>query len=282
MDYYIKYNIIKIPEYYKSGVRDDQNINVYKDISTGAFILDKNKKQLYEKNGLSYWSCKSIKDARLKTFDDDIRRFNQLTNINYDTILDFGCGNGGLLKILKEKKKDKNIIGIEINENLLEYLNFEGINTFACICEIPQNINFCCIMLNHVLEHLHDPIDILKKIKQRMNKKTLLIIEVPHANDFLINEYNCEKFKEFTFWSQHLILHTKQSLLNLLNIVGFLKIKIMFYQRYNIFNHLYWLNNGEPGGHKKTKYSDDNLINAYNEFLIKNEKTDTLIAHCYI
>jgi 2-polyprenyl-3-methyl-5-hydroxy-6-metoxy-1,4-benzoquinol methylase len=281
MDYYIKYNIIQIPKHYKSGVRDDPNINVYKDMSTGAFLLDKIKQQQYEKKGLSYWSSENIKDARLKTFDDDIRRFNQLTNINYETILDFGCGNGGLLKIIKEKK-DKNIIGIELNKDLLKYLNAESINTFASISEISQNINFDCIMLNHVLEHLYDPIDILKKIKQRMNKKTLLIIEVPHANDFLISEYNCEKFKKFTFWSQHLILHTKQTLLNLLNIVGFSKIKIMHYQRYNIFNHLYWLNNGKPGGHKKTTYSDENLINSYNNFLIKNEKTDTLIAHCYI
>ena len=56
----------------------------------------------------------------------------------------------------------------------------------------------------------------------------------------------------------------------------------MYYQRYNIFNHLYWLSNGKPGGHKNTNYNDNNLIHSYNEFLIKNKKTDTLIAHCYI
>ena len=40
-------------------------------------------------------------------------------------------------------------------------------------------------MLNHVLEHLYDPIKTLKNIKEKMNTKTLLIIEVPHANDLL-------------------------------------------------------------------------------------------------
>lgn len=79
------------------------------------------------KKELSYWSSENIKDARLKTFDDDIRRFNQLTNINYETILDFGYGNCGLLKIIKEKE-DKNIIGIELNKDLLKYLNMEGVN----------------------------------------------------------------------------------------------------------------------------------------------------------
>jgi len=137
-------------------------------------------------------------------------------------------------------------------------------------------------MLNHVLEHLYDPIETLKQIKLKMKKKTLLIIEVPHANDFLINEYNCEKFKNFTFWSEHLILHTEQSLTKLLNIIGFSNIKITHYQRYNIFNHLCWLSKGTPGGHKTTQFQDNDLINSYNNFLIKQQKTDTIIAYCYI
>ena len=41
MDYFMKYNIIHSPQLYFNGVRDDPNINVYKDIDTGAFVLDK-------------------------------------------------------------------------------------------------------------------------------------------------------------------------------------------------------------------------------------------------
>ena len=137
-------------------------------------------------------------------------------------------------------------------------------------------------MLNHVLEHLYDPIEILKKIKQKMNDNTLLIIEVPHANDFLISEYDCEQFKIFTFWSEHLILYTEKSIMNLLNIIGFSKISVSYYQRYNVFNHLGWLSNGKPGGHKTTKFNDVNLIKSYNDFLINEKKTDTLIVYCYI
>ena len=43
----------------------------------------------------------------------------------------------------------------------------------------------------------------------------------------------------------------------------------MYCQRYNIFNHLYWLST------QNTNYNDNNLIHSYNEFLIKNKKTDT-------
>jgi 2-polyprenyl-3-methyl-5-hydroxy-6-metoxy-1,4-benzoquinol methylase len=219
--------------------------------------------------------------ARNKTYDDDIRRYNQLKNINYSTLLDFGCGNGGLLKIIKEKE-NKNIIGVELNNELVNYLNNENITTYNDINKIPNNLKFDCIMLNHVLEHLYDPIKTIREIKKKMDSKTLLIIEVPHADDFLISKYNCDEFKKFTFWSEHLILHTEKSLIKLLNIVGFSSIQITYYQRYNFFNHLGWLSNGKPGGHKTTNLSDNDLIKSYDNFLIKNKKTDTLIAYCYI
>jgi len=282
MEYFIKNKIIEQPILFHKGVRDDPSINVFKDIHTGALVLDKIKEQKYETNGLSYWNSENINDARNTTYDDDLRRYKQLNNINFKTLLDFGCGNGGLLKIINNEEKDKNVIGIELNNELLKYLNSEKIICYNKINKIPSNNIFDCIMLNHVLEHLYDPIKTLKQIRERMNSKTLLIIEVPHANDFLISEYDCHEFKKFTFWSEHLILYTEKSLVNLLNIVGFTNIKINYYQRYNIFNHLGWLSNGTPGGHKTTKLNDNELVDTYNKFLIKQKKTDTIIAYCYI
>ena len=282
MEYFIKNKIIEQPILFHKGVRDDPSINVFKDIHTGALVLDKIKEQKYETNGLSYWNSENINDARNTTYDDDLRRYKQLNNINFKTLLDFGCGNGGLLKIINNEEKDKNVIGIELNNELLKYLNSEKIICYNKINKIPSNNIFDCIMLNHVLEHLYDPIKTLKQIRERMNSKTLLIIEVPHANDFLISEYDCHEFKKFTFWSEHLILYTEKSLVNLLNIVGFTNIKINYYQRYNIFNHLGWLSNGTPGGHKTTKLNDNELVDTYNNFLIKQKKTDTIIAYCYI
>lgn len=282
MEYYIKNKIINTAEFYFKGVRDDESISVFKDNDTEALVLDKIKEQNYESKGLNYWNSTNIDDARNRTYDDDIRRYNQIQNFEFKTILDFGCGNGGLLKIIKnnDNDKDKNIIGLDLNEDLINHLNYENIPTYNDISKIPDSLD--CIMLNHVLEHLQDPITTLKSIKNKMKRNTLLIIEVPHANDFLISEYNCNEFKKFTFWSEHLILHTEKSLLNLLNLIGFSKIKISYFQRYNIFNHLNWLSNGKPGGHKTNNYNNKELIDAYNNFLIENKKTDTLFAHCYI
>ena len=173
-------------------------------------------------------------------------------------------------------------IGVELNQELVQELNSENIVTFTSINQIPSSISFDCIMMNHVLEHLYDPIETLHSLKQRMNANTILIIEVPHANDILISGYDCDAFKKFTFWSEHIILHTEKSLRRLLSQIGFEKVEITYVQRYNIFNHLHWLSHGKHGGHKHENFHDDELILSYERFLIEQKKTDTLIAYCYI
>ena len=262
MNYYLDNNIIINPLFFYKGVRDDPSIDIFKCSTTGALVLNKIKQTNYNDNGTKYWNTENINEARKKTYDDDLRRYKSLNDIEFNSLLDFGCGNGGLLKMIK----NKDIVGIELNKEIIKYLNDDQIETYDDIDKIPQKM-FDCIMLNHVLEHLYDPIEILKKIKKKMETKTLLIIEVPHANDFLIKHCNCEEFKKFTFWSEHLILHTEKSLINLLNIIGFSNIKIEYYQRYNFFNHLQWLNAGKPGGHKNTSLFDNELILSYNNFL---------------
>lgn len=282
MEYFIKNNIIsENPIFFHKGVRDDPNIDVYKCLNTGALVLNKIKIQNYKNKSCSYWNSNNIDEARKKTLFDDERRYKSIEKYNIKNLLDFGCGNGGLLKLCSSNSNFKNLYGIELNCDIIEILNKEGINTFSEINLLPKNINFNIIMMNHVLEHLHNPIKILKDIKEIMNNETQLIIEIPHANDFLIESYECESFKKFTFWSEHLILHTEISLRNLLKIIGFSEIEISYYQRYNIFNHLNWLNKGKPGGHNNNKFNDNNLIIAYNSFLENNKKTDTIIAHCY-
>jgi len=106
-----------------------------------------------------------------------------------------------------------------------------------------------------------------------------LIVEVPHANDFLISFLNLQAFKEFTFWSEHLILHTRQSLEIFLREAGFKNIRIQGFQRYPLANHLHWLAKGKAGGHKHWHHlQTDELNRAYASMLASLDKTDTLIA----
>ena len=47
-----------------------------------------------------------------------------------------------------------------------------------------------------------------------------------------------------------MVLHTRETLRKTLEYVGLQDIQIEGVQRYPLSNHLNWLANGKPGGHK--------------------------------
>jgi SAM-dependent methyltransferase len=257
------------------GTRDDPNIDVLQCIETSCIFLNKNIHTNYEIKSSNYWNVDTIEKSLEKTFDDDYRRSKFITNNNCK-VLDFGCGNGGFLSLL-----DDNIIkyGIDLNIDSVTYMNTKNIIASCDINTIPTDITFDYITLFHVLEHLSNPIEILNQLKPYMNDNTILIIEVPSAQDILLNKYNCESFKKFTFWSEHLVLYTEQTLFKLLSKNNFQYINIEYEQRYNIFNHLHWLSYNKPGGHNIWQ-NDEQLNNSYVNYLKENQCTDTLIAYC--
>ena len=153
-----------------------------------------------------------------------------------------------------------------------------GFNVFSSIEDVSE-MNFDCISMFHVFEHFKDPLQKLAQLYKMINRNGSLIIEVPQANDVLLKIYNCKNFKAHTFWSEHLILHTKRTLFKFLRTTGFKIKSFQFVQRYPISNHLYWLLHGKPNGHSHWKKLNRNFIcKAYQYFLSITSHTDTLIA----
>ena len=193
------------------------------------------------------------------------------------TICDFGCGEGSFLKNTKDLVKKS--YGVELQKNYLEDLNNkDDIDCYDSIKKIPQKTD--AVFMFHVLEHLEDPISNLLSIHENLENGGKLIVEVPHANDFLIKNMNLQKFIDFTLWSQHLILHTQDSLKKFLLKAGFKNITTFGVQRYPLSNHLYWLSNGLPGGHKTelNLLDTEELNESYENSLKKIDATDTLVA----
>lgn len=132
----------------------------------------------------------------------------------------------------------------------------------------------------HVIEHLPNPLETLDEMKSKVRSGGTILIEVPHARDFLLTTLGCEAFKKFTLWSQHLVLHTKESLKRTLSYVGLSDIEVIGVQRYPLSNHLYWMSEGRPGGHKTPLSVMDSaaLFDAYQGSLARMDATDTLVA----
>ena len=104
-------------------------------------------------------------------------------------------------------------IGIDPGFSGKKHSDNKKINFLKKINQINDlDFKFDSIFLFHVFEHLVNPIEVLTQLQSKLKKNGNLIIEVPHANNLLLKKLKIKSFINFTLWSEHLILHTKQSL----------------------------------------------------------------------
>jgi len=131
--------------------------------------------------------------------------------------LDIGCGNGAFLKNFNKYFNKWNLYGLELDNkyehdlNLIpnfiklfthDMLNLEGIYDF--------------ISLNHTLEHLLDPVTLLKSISKNIKENGFLFIQVPDSE---INPYDL-------IIADHVSHFSKLTLANMLNVAGYEIISI--------------------------------------------------------
>lgn len=261
----------------------DKKINVYRDALTNVIFIDNYYvgNSEYEKG--QYRNEKIACGVDIKSFDyedlsDVERRINSYKKFITDkSLCDFGCGAGSFLKAAKSLAKK--VVGIELQKSYQSGLNVSGINCKASLEEC--DMIFDVVTMFHSFEHLPDPIETLKNIKRKLSYQNgIVIIEVPHARDFLMEHLKLQEFIDFTLWSQHLILHTRDSLRLMLKAAGFQNIIVEGVQRYSISNHLNWLLNKSPGGHRGVlaAIETQDLKHAYECSLSKIDATDTLVA----
>ena len=276
-----------IVDYYPR-VRDTDQVTVLKCKKSGVYFLSDNAfgaEERYKKvDEFEYWERdwnkhKANDGDEPKIFEDDRRRAKQFQSYIEDSSwLDFGCGGGGALRLAHQSSKKA--IGLEIQPGPRAYLNQVGIECVESLGDVDDE-SLDVVTLFHVFEHLQNPIEVLGEIAQKLVSGGTIIIEVPQANDALLSLYDSNSFKEFTFWSEHLILHTRSSLAKFIEQCDSLELEsIQGFQRYPLANHLYWLAKEMPGGHEKWAFlNNDPLQEAYAETLQSLDMTDTLIAY---
>jgi len=195
--------------------------------------------------------------------------------------LDVGAGSARLFDRLSSTCRS--VMGVEPNAQLRADAVARGHAVFRCLEDIPEDKQFDIITLFHVFEHLVDPIGTLGRIRQLLVPGGMVLIEVPHARDFLLETADCEAFRKFTLWSEHLVLHTRTSLEAVIRAAGFKAVEVKGYQRYSLANHLYWVRHGKPGGHEKWGFLDNTQVHeAWADLLQSINQTDTLIAVAHV
>ncbi len=94
-----------------------------------------------------------------------------------DTVIDFGCGGGFLLKNLTCSRR----IGIEINPAARRVASGLGIECYAAVTDVPDGVADV-IVSDHALEHVPFPIAALKQLRTKLKPGGVLSICVPHDN----------------------------------------------------------------------------------------------------
>ena len=266
---------------YSARTRDRENLCVWKDRLSGVVYIDGYfvGDEAYESGS---YRQDEIYDAAAQDFErrmDCERRVSRYRPFFIGrSICDFGCGAGDFLRAASPACKAT--VGVELQADYVEFLNSESIRCVSSLDDI-ENKSMDTIFSFHTLEHLPDPLKTLGELIGKLSPGGRLIVEVPHANDFLLwDDLDCTAFKSFTLWSQHLVLHTRHSLSTLLKTAGLKNISIEGVQRYPLSNHLHWLGHGRPGGHKSdlAMLDTDALTRAYESALSRIDATDTLVA----
>lgn len=269
----------RLQQFYPS-VRDRQDISVLRDPLTDVIILSSS-----EHISIDYYVEKPEQTDHLvhghmiasPYLPDDLRRAEEFsTLLHAKRWLDFGCGLGGLLHAMQDRPLQA--WGLEPNQERAAIAQAKGLTILKHLDQVPEH-SLDIISMFHVLEHLTTPLETLVEIRERLRPGGSILIEVPHARDALFTLYDSEAFKRFTFWSEHLVLHTRQSIGIILQHAGFTDIQISSKQRYPLSNHLHWLSRQKPGGHDIwALLNSANLHSEYEAALARIDRTDTLIA----
>ncbi|WP_440932451.1 class I SAM-dependent methyltransferase [Candidatus Pelagibacter sp.] len=107
-------------------------------------------------------------------------------------ILEIGCGPGGILYFFKKMGFD--VTGIDYDQ---DHLDFGKSKNLKLINKIDNDLDkkFDLVIISHVLEHIKNPINEIKKIKEKFVKQgTLLYVEVPSIHS-IVSMYDSDILK---------------------------------------------------------------------------------------
>jgi 2-polyprenyl-3-methyl-5-hydroxy-6-metoxy-1,4-benzoquinol methylase len=129
---------------------------------------------------------KYLNKVRANEFDRMVGKLQTIKAIEFGrgkSILDIGCGIGQFTPMFL--KKFKRVVGLDPSEkylkvarkanNKVEYIVGYG-ETFKL------NEKFDTITMNMLLEHVDDPIALLKNCKKHLKKGGIILVQVPNAN----------------------------------------------------------------------------------------------------
>jgi len=192
--------------------------------------------------------------------------------------LEIGCSSGFMLSALKNKGLD--VYGLDPSEGFIEYVKSKGVQVYKDLEDLKKNhdIQFDLIIHYYVLEHIRNPVVFINQYMELLNATGKMIFEVPCATDPLVELYKVPAFDNF-YWSvAHHWYFNRESLTEVLKKTGY-SFESFPEQRYDLSNHMVWMQEGKPGGLGRYSHIFGNgLDKLYKQKLKEDWLCDTIIA----
>lgn len=176
--------IIKAP-FPRSTYFNNKKFNYYKCKECGLVFID----PIPSIDDYAKMYAKSYHDQfYFKEINGDYLVLNKLLKKDgiKKTLLDYGCGDGSLLNYFSQR--GYTCSGIEYKQELVEKLRkkFENI-TFYTVDEFEQtnnNLEYGIIYIGDVLEHIGNPVELIKRFHSNLKENGLILIQGPLENNF--------------------------------------------------------------------------------------------------
>lgn len=121
------------------------------------------------------------KNRRLDYTVDNLKLFIDFERI--ENLLDFGCSEGALFKAFSRAGFSGGMVGVEANPTFAEFaMSTPGVTVHASLAEVNESVDL--VTLNHVLEHLTRPREILISLRSLLTADGRLYIDVPDAEQY--------------------------------------------------------------------------------------------------
>lgn len=143
----------------------------------------------------------------------------QMAQLPKGLLIDVGCGNGNTLMLARQLGWQT--LGIELDPSAVAFAQSQGLNvvqgSYEALAAYPVQAD--CIVCSHVLEHVHQPLALLKLLLAALKPAGVLLLSAPNASSYLRDFYG-ENWRGLEA-PRHLALPDAQWLVHWLQAQGF-------------------------------------------------------------
>lgn len=158
-------------------------------------------------------------------FRSRLKKIKKLTGADPSPILDVGCGWGDFLQVVKDNRFP--YLGIDVSEEAIKICLSKKLNCRAidiASLESKQQGKYSAITLFQVIEHLKNPLPVLKSAFKLLKKGGLILLTTPNNNAWSRKIFGARWSVHHT--PAHFVFYNQTNLKKLLGQAGFSNIKV--------------------------------------------------------